>query len=54
MSSTGVKMKEMEDVYFFALYGNGLLSRDLCLNSFTLNDMGERAQKQYVYRIEEL
>jgi hypothetical protein len=28
-SSSGVKMEEIEDVYFFALYGNGQLSRDI-------------------------
>jgi hypothetical protein len=31
-SSSGVKMKEIEDVYFFELYGNGQLSRDMCFN----------------------
>jgi hypothetical protein len=31
-SSSGVKMKEIEDVYFFALCGNGQLSRDMCFN----------------------
>jgi hypothetical protein len=29
-STSGVKMKEIEDVYFFALHGSVLLSRDMC------------------------
>jgi hypothetical protein len=35
-SSSGVKMKEIEDVYCFALYGNGQLSRDMCFKSMIL------------------
>jgi hypothetical protein len=32
-STSGVKMKEIEDVYFFALYGSVLFSRDMCFKS---------------------
>jgi hypothetical protein len=32
-SSSGVKMKEIEDVYFYALYGNGQLSREMCFKN---------------------
>jgi hypothetical protein len=44
-----VKMKEIEDVYFFALYGSVLLSRDMCFNSFSIHSQNYKRNHKNLF-----